>query len=311
MKKKYRIIQLLLLMMVVGCQTENDTDPTVENSAAEVEEIVKAQYDFKVEAKNGILSFPSQDDFDKAIEYVANLGDENFAKWENEISFKSLSSISSDSDLENLGINDRLLAVFLNPDMMLTVGENTFKTDYLANEVVMVNNSDFTSKRSFSGKSRRVFDTDDDIFGLLDGSVTEDENLTSKRKYKRCKRNKKTQHVYIGQDQYDLKVVYQAGWPARSLQAKIKRKDGEPAVQETNIGLQTQRSTFTQRRKRNSNCDRRYNNTGRGGNGREYSLRIYYSSRALEAFDYNVNFYGSNISGQMSKFLRITCGRCR
>lgn len=308
MKNKYRILTLsFLIITFFACETEESNSPALDDDSTLVEESATS-YDFRVKVINDVLSFETREDFDKAIEYLANLGDDNFESWEKEMSFISMRSVFSEAQLEEVGINDNLLAVFLNPEGLISFGESTFKVDYKSNEVIMISNETFSSKSSFeTSKGKRVFQADADIFGILDGTVSENEGLGITAKG--CNGNDPgTKFRNVGSDQYEMKVVYQRFWPLYSLQAKIKRKDGVAAVEETYIGVDAKGNSFY-KKKRSSSCIR-FAGSSDGGLGREYNIRAYYSSRQLQAYDFDIQFFGSNTRGIMTEFSRITCSSC-
>ncbi len=308
MKNNYRILQLILVAsLMFNCQTEELVQSEEKGRPDAVDEI-NQNVGFKVKVLNDMLAFDTQDDLEKAIQYVGMLDEKDWNSFTSSLSFASLSSISNDQQLEEMGIKDRMNAVFLNTQQMFMVGNNAFQVNYLDDQVLVYDSAEISSKSSSSRKTKQVFGTEDDVFGLLDGSISMEENLAARSN--RCSRNDVKRDVFVGQDKYEIKVVYQSGFPNRSLQAKIKRADGVQVVEETRIGLQTQPSTFFLKRKDGNNCDRRFNNQSAGGFGREYNLRIYYSSRALSAYDFNVSFWGSNTRGSLGTFLRIQCSSC-
>ncbi len=71
------------------------------------------------------LVFESEEEFQKSIDFLAQLGDENFSAFEKEIGFESLKSSYEEKEA-NCPIDDELFSTLLNPDMQIIVEHYLF-----------------------------------------------------------------------------------------------------------------------------------------------------------------------------------------
>jgi hypothetical protein len=296
MMKKYSIILFFIFAATLfSCQNE---DVLIQDP---LQSQVKPKYNVTV--VDNMLFFKSRDDYEKTINYLAQLGDENFVNWEKEISFNSLRANYKENELEEMGIEDNMLATLLNPKSQIRIGENIFKIDMKNEKVFVIPFSDYSKFYDFgTKKNQRTFSTEDDVLDILEGKATDD---ILKRKRRFCRSNKldgswREPNTGIN---IKYKVVYQRSGIFKSLQAKIKREGSTNGIE---LVLKTSGSNFWRNKRDTRNID----NKSLGGFGREYNYRPYNRTRRLKDFRYGVQFEAFNESGwSASRVLILTCRR--
>lgn len=107
---------------------------------------------YKVEVIDNMLHFNSREDYEKTIDYLAELGDENFMNWEKEISFNSMRASFSEKIRTKMGIEDDLIATLLNPESQIRIGDNIFKIDMDNESISVTPISDYTKVYDFGYK---------------------------------------------------------------------------------------------------------------------------------------------------------------
>ena len=301
MKNKYRIIGLLLLMMVFGCQTEDITSPTTNDIVAEAEEL-SAPYDFDVKVKNDMLSFATRADFDKALEFLGPLQSEDFAVWEENLNFVSLRASFTPDELDKRGIFDPLAATLMNPEYMIEIGNHVFVLDTKSETVSVVESTNFTDKSGLSAKNSTQYSVYDDVLDILEGTAQPEDPMTAKR----CKSMAKYDETFtVNGKKVNTKMRYQrTGW-LKSLTAKVKREGALFGSDATILGVKMTGSNYYRTEK-----DRRdVNFSANAGTGtkRVYSIRPYYRSRKLHRYRFQVLF---TITGGGQNFTRTVWRSC-
>ena len=135
MKKKHGlfVVMAIIITAICGCQKEN---LDVQQLSEEVQQ-QSALYDFYFEGLNEItfsvednlLVFENEEAFQKCIEYLANLGDENFPKFEEVIGFESYRKAYKDDVIKASVFADELYQTLLNPEMEIVIGNYLFRED--------------------------------------------------------------------------------------------------------------------------------------------------------------------------------------
>ena len=253
----------------IGCQKEKETSGEINEK--------------KIEVHDGILSFATVKDYENTIDYLAELGDDNFSDWEEKLSFVSMRATFDEATLAKKGIEDVLLATLLNPEGLIQIAGNIYKLD-IPNEVVYaVPASDYV-KGFYTKKGVRTFDVDSDILDIVAGGITDGE----KGKY--CPSAKEgPKYWYPNGFTIKYKVVYQKAGFYYSLQAKIKRIGGAD-FNTFLIGLGTDDgSNFWRNRK--SKGDENFS-CSKQGYDRTYNCRPYHKGRRLTSYRFGVNFWG-------------------
>jgi len=295
MMKTYKLlIMLALSISLFSCQHEdvllNDTSQSLDNAK------------YKVKVINNMLYFETREDYQKTIDYLAQLGDENFANWENEISFKSLRSVYSEANLVKIGIEDNLFATLLNPERLIRIGDNIFKIDMKTETVLMTPSFLYSNKKNFSQNGVQKFSIEDDVLDILEGK---EPDMIAKRRKRFCKTGKLSgswREPNSGTN-INYKVVYQKSGIYKSLQAKIKRTSSVGGLE---LVLRTNGNNFWKNKKKTRNIDNRLLD----GVSREYNYRPYNRTRRLKDFRFGVEFEAISQSGwSAGKILILSCRR--
>ena len=303
MKKKqenYLIMIVMFLTIILFSSCENEINK--ETASDETVILTYSFSTFDVSVKRNMLVFEDPNNYQSAIDYLACIGDANFFEFENRINYNSMRKIFSELNKE-LPVDDELLAVLLNDEANIQIGEYIFHLDF---ENKTVDAKLVTSNQVL--KSTLSYSMEDDIIDLV---FNEEEVLNELKGADSYCDGAKLGYYYWSTVNGDVKykIVYQRAGIYYSLQAKIK-KDGwtQGAVY---ISLSTSstpgETTFY---RNNVGCwDFASNSTG--GYGHEYNIRPYSKSRRLSAYRYFINFYGrdDNTSppGGLSQPLVIKC----
>ena len=304
MKKITGIILFALVLYLVGCRKD---DLEISENAMDMD-TKTAVIEGPVRVQDNMLYFASVEDYGNTIDYLAQLGDENFADWEDQLSFNSMRKMMTEEEREKIGIEDDLFATLLNPDGMIHIGEYIFQVDVPHEHVFMVRDTEYEgSKLSsisvFNTKADvRVFSIDDDILGVPEGEEIAIEKSSG------CPRQKKGYYrTYTNYGWVDRKVAYQKAGIYFSIIGKIKQEYAYPRCY---ISLKTwDYDGDNYGVKKWSDCDHKINfNRGwKSGYGSSYSWRPYNSWRGLKKYKWHVQFYyDDDNDGWMPKLL-ITC----
>lgn len=309
MKKLTGLVLLALMINFTACQEEaiEATDNAVEQTEK------SATFNENVSVQDNMLYFASVEDYENTIAYLWELGDEHFPEWEEKLSFNSMRKMISEEEREKIGIVDDLFATLLNPNGMVYIGEYIFQENLPNETVSVVKYSDYNFTNGnvlsiFNTKNNvRIFSIDDDVFGILNGTATEN---TKKSKY--CKsRDVGPYYWYPANNtgmEIKLKVVYQRGATYRSLQAKIK-KQGDLSGDLVEIYLDVYPYTSWYKHKK-TNGKKYISEKHIGGTGREYNYRAYggFGARRLKDYSFKVYFEAEGESGwYKSAALLNTC----
>jgi hypothetical protein len=299
MKNRYKLpIFLFLAVLFIGCETEDVKTSNGEESRAFIES-KNSLYDFKVEVKNDMLSFTTREDYDRAIDYLNQLGDNNFEAFEADLSFTSMRSEYNIDELNKRGINDPFLATILNPNGLIEIAGYTFKIDMLSETVTMQTSTEYKNSNK-TLKGGRTFSTDENVLDILDGTADEGTSESSRRRY--CRRSRKTGSISVGGSRTTYILEYR--------RAGILNTLGAIMFDKYNISshMKTKGISFYKSKTRCINENNR-NSSGRTG----YSIvRIYNSSRRLKAYNLDVEFIAIHTNpslGSTIKRDRIYCGR--
>lgn len=294
---KIYLTGLLLILIFLGC-SKNDTGSIEENQNP----TAILNLNFQVEIKNDMLSFPTREDYDLALEYLGPKNSLEFERWEAKIGFKSLRNTISKSELEQQGIQDDLLATLLNPDGMIEINSNIFQINMQDETVLVLNNTSYDNKKSFKNGKHRIFSTEDNVLDVLEGKELTT-SLTGKSRY--CGKRKLSWDAPA--NILEAKIVYQKAGILNSLQSKIQQSK----VNIFNLGLKTNGGGNFWRNKKHSGTIGPYETSFFVAETKSY--RPYYSSRRLKAYRFSMEFraqdknYSGTSTGMITKVLTIDC----
>nr|WP_297919045.1 hypothetical protein [uncultured Allomuricauda sp.] len=281
MKKKY-VLYSSLIFFVIGCQESEPISIDETQISSEAESL------FEVKVQNGMLHFPSRNDYDSALEFLGPMSSEELQEWTEALGFESMKSSISLEEREKEGIYDELLASLINTNAEISIGMNTLRLDALGEMVYVTSNSEYG--KASSNKGERVFSTEDNVLDILDG--IEEESTTSRSRY--CKKRKLSWDINFrsNPNKIHAKVVYQKAGFLNSLQSKIEEELGLNGTSAWKMFLRTNGSgNFWRNKKR----------TGTIGpyqasifNRANKSYRPYYSSRRLRAYKFSIEFWAQS-----------------
>jgi hypothetical protein len=170
--KKFSLLLMLLAVLTVfnGCQKdepvlvdEKVSDKLDNPMFAELKEIA-----FSVEDNR--LVFETENDFQKCIDFLAQLGDKNFPAFEDAIGFESYRKSFYGTKLWSENLKDELFATLINPDGCIQVGNYYFKVDF-ENEKTLVmdlfENEYLLKSVKFIKSNSLEFSWGDDVFAIL------------------------------------------------------------------------------------------------------------------------------------------------
>lgn len=285
MKNKLRILQLLVLTLIFfSCQTEDITKIELNENSKSLDE--SALYNFNVEVKNGILSFPTREDYEKAIVFLGPQSNKAFKAFEDQFEFKSMRNSTNKEHREEIGIYDDLLATIINPEGSIEISNTIFNLDALNETVTLLKNSDYVNKSSFISSKAKLYSVNSNVLDIADGSAEADNS----DKIKWCKRNKSHDSSFnINNNgtsyKVDWKLIYQNAGFLRSLVADIHKNKLESGG--LILGLKTVGTNYYRKRR---GGNKNFSQNDGQGTRREYDLRPYYSTKRLRAYRFRAEF---------------------
>ncbi len=266
---------LAIAFFLIGCNEE------YKYSASNSEQEQQIVIPFSVENKSNVLSFPTVDDYEKAIYYLDSVGSDGLSTFEDFLNFSSLRS-----SVEQEGFEDEILNTLLSKEKSIIIQDKIFQIDTENGLVMVGSESDFTTKNTKS------FTVDNDVLDIVFNGADVRENITSDLESKALFHNKSSVEWPSSTGKtVKAKVTYQKAGIYFSLQAKIKKVnfiDGGAY-----IGFSVPKgSAYCVKKGWGSKCK---NNTAiaqrtAGSYGREHSYRPYSGSRGLRHFKYKVKF---------------------
>jgi len=124
---------VLLLTIFNGCQKDDPIISQMTDGDQPQEVVTNPMFvglnDIAFSVENNRLVFESEEEFQKGIDFLANLGDENFPLFEKEIDFKSYRLEYKNNPEKAELFPDELFQTLLNPEMEIVVGQYLFKED--------------------------------------------------------------------------------------------------------------------------------------------------------------------------------------
>lgn len=158
-----------LILLFGACQEQKDEifSGTSIEPLSQIDEIInQASVPFRVE--NNTLVFSSEDNFQKGIDFLNSLGDENFDEWEDNFSFNSLRSSSSFEKVHQK--TDNLFATLLNSNSEIIIGANKFTVDFIEEKIYSTfieDNEEVSIGVGSSHNKETIFSFNDDVFSIL------------------------------------------------------------------------------------------------------------------------------------------------
>ncbi len=247
------------------------------------------------EVVDGRLVFKTIQDYEMAIEELASIGDDNFEKWESDLSFCSMRSCYTLDELEQIGIYDPLFACLVNSDGIIQIENYVYKVDPLNNKVFAVKHSDFDINNNFiSSKNICVLSTEDNVLDIMEGNESQ-----SAQKTDYCRSKLLGPFTLLnGQIEYSNRYVMLGLYYSLNAQIGCNYNCGEFTV------------TL------NSNCfwvntkSSEYDITGTDTDDGSANVRAYSSTRRLTDYRYSATLIArvpGNVPNPWSDVLTIQC----
>jgi hypothetical protein len=162
------MMAFLLLTIINGCQKDEpiQLDDQPQNVVKNPMFLGLDTIAFSVEDNR--LVFETEEDFQKCIDFLLKLKEENYDDFENEIGFTSLRRTFNNSG-KNCPIEDDIFSTLLNDDMQIIVEHYLFSIDVSTKNVLAHFIGENNDLKSFSleQKNARIFSFNDDVFALL------------------------------------------------------------------------------------------------------------------------------------------------
>ncbi len=149
MKRKLLVYSGLTVLITIflfslGCvkQVINTEDTSTQGNH-------ESNVTFDYSVKNGMLVFPTIEDYDKAIVFLAKIEKYGFEKWDEITNFTSQRKLK-ESGVKNINfVDDNILASLLNKNGEIEIAGKIYKIDYVNRKVYIINNSKTTEQYSF------------------------------------------------------------------------------------------------------------------------------------------------------------------
>jgi len=283
-KLNYFIALFVVLFALQSCQKEAlTTVPTPITTAVETQEI---PIQFEVTIDNGLLSFPTTEDYENAIEYLHDYDKEALAEWNASIGFSSLQSYYNTNEIseENREVAEETFASLLNPDRMIKIGQNIIMVDMAeeSNYVLIGGNTaqiKDLKKKSLNNKSIQSYSNEVNVLDILGG---DDSSLFQKASY--CDSNS-TEWVpagYCNPNILEYRLRYFKAGIYYSLKATYKGNSG--GCQE--LKLVNLVNGFAENRKETIT----FSPITAIGSGSSVSNKPYSSAKRLKSYSMHCNF---------------------
>ena len=192
----------LLFMIALSACSDDHSDLNINKSQL---------LPFEYQVSNGTLSFPDEENYQLAIDYLAQNPEQNFAANNDFISYFS---VHPDTEI------DQLFASLISSDRKIIVERHEFHVNF-EGETVSAKSLDNPA----NGRSQEFnFDFDDNAFAILNG---EEEKPAGGKVARACKEEKekvKDHYPFHDDERIKSKNVFQRFAIYNSLQVKIKKE---------------------------------------------------------------------------------------
>ncbi|MDA3817568.1 MAG: hypothetical protein PF486_09340 [Prolixibacteraceae bacterium] len=275
------------------------------NSCSEEEIIVKdeAKGDifnnsmYSLEVDDNTLVFESEKTFNSFLDYLNEVGDDNFDKVEKEIGFMSLRRSENKPDGYSK-IEDPLIATLLNPECEIVIAGYKFRVN-LVDEITKVSNleGDSFKSKSIEIEEELELDWDDSFFDMLEYG-----NLKGWFDPKYCTQDKEKYKEWVimrGLPDYlnlKAKVCFQRFSFINTIIVKFKCEDMGSYWEEEGVDVYCHANTFKYERKgENEKSETLDKRATFYGSGHKISERPFWGTRRVEYYDVDVDFVVENI----------------
>jgi len=168
------VVMAAIIAASGGCQKENLNVRQLTDEAQPQfvvnDPMFKGLNEIAFSVEDNRLVFENEEEFQKGIDFLANLGDENFSAFEEVIGFDSYRKIyENDSVLSEL-FPDELYQVLLNPEKEIAVGNYLFREEPESEQTLAFEfDVENCSLKSSSFSPTYTFSWNDDAFAIIKG----------------------------------------------------------------------------------------------------------------------------------------------
>jgi len=286
MKKfTYGVLFLAIVgIVLVSCKKEIDETRLQMNQKT---------LNYNVQVINGILVFETVEDYEKTIDDLIELGDENFHLWEEGLNFTSLRSIKTNDELEEMSFSDPLLASLVNPNAIIEIEGVVYKLSLEEEKVYSIPSEFFEDENSFFNTSNIIeYSIDDEIL-----YPEKKENITNNKSI--CQSQNTNWHTWnCSGGNVQFRNRYFKSGVYFSLVARI-----EPNGPGVNGLVSTMNCSWT-----NSKGNSTFNGSSELTKN-HHNFRPYWSTRSLSKFHFQADYYFLDYSSNTSfaPSLTISC----
>ncbi len=238
-----------------SCEKKALTD--TENGT--LKEDIENVSDIKVE--NGMLVLKNNDAYDNLLDTWSNLSFDNILAKEKDLGFKSMySEYQNNDNLKNLPCEDPFLALILNPDAKIKIGDYVFTLDFKYK---------FVKAENTKNKDLETFSFDEDVIPILfNGEVTE------KSQY--CSSSSITKYI---KNSYKCRIKYYKAGIYNSLYTQLNGSDSykNKIISNENVTWENKKESYS-------------GTINISNNGGTLYYSIYKKTRRLTAYYANLYF---------------------
>jgi hypothetical protein len=174
------IVVIMAMFMTVACEKDETSVADQQQTVRKPQPISDMEVmQYLPEVVDGRLVFKTIQDYETTIELLASIGDDNFEKWENHLSFCSMRSRYTLDELEEIGIYDPLFACLINYDGIIQIENYVYEIDILNSKVQVQPAFMYPFQDKFDEKACLEFSTDDNVLYIMSG----EEKVTTEKSY--------------------------------------------------------------------------------------------------------------------------------
>jgi hypothetical protein len=161
------LIFLFVTLLFSSCSKEQNENIANDDTLPKSEiDLILEQTLLPVSVENNTLIFSSEENYQKTIDFLVSIGDENFDAFEEYYGFTSLRKSDAFADIKE--DTDPLFASLLNTNSEIIIGPHKFTLDFENNKVIanLLTYSDDGAKSI--DETELVFEFTDDVFTIIE-----------------------------------------------------------------------------------------------------------------------------------------------
>ncbi len=267
MKKLTKILVLAIVLMsigFIGCKKQQITNING-NSERDT--------NFSFSVSNKMLSFPSVEDYQKAIDFLCSIENDNFNKWDKLTGFKSLRLEKEKNKNIKFSIEDQVFTSLLNEKGKIQIQGKIFQINPKDSTVAVFDEN---------MKKINVFSFNDDVIGI----VFDNQKVEKKKRCSSCNQfNPNYRSIQRGSQTIRYKVAYFRDGIYFTLVAKMKRPNPDVSYL-MKISIPNGTCLY-----RCSLSIYKYKAQTKQTNGRKVKIRPYAKCYPLKQYDFSASFY--------------------